>query len=124
MNESQPSSLLSLQPEMPPLRVDDGGTVRVGKSRISLDLIIERYVDGSTPEDLVRAYDTLDLADVYGVIAYYLRHREEVASYLRRRADEAGVLRAKIEADRPRVGREELLARRNAREEEHASTGQ
>jgi uncharacterized protein (DUF433 family) len=30
------------------------------------------------PEDLVRAYDTLLLADVHAVIAYYLRLREEV----------------------------------------------
>ena len=28
---------------------------------------------------MVRAYDTLGLADVYAVIAFYLRHRDEVA---------------------------------------------
>ena len=62
---------------------------------------------------MVRAYDTLVLADVYAVIAYYLRHRDEVRVYLKRRAEEAAALRAKIEAEHPRITREELLARRS-----------
>jgi uncharacterized protein (DUF433 family) len=44
--------------------------------------VVEQYENGMAPEDLVRAYDTLDLADVHAVIAYYLRHREEVRAYL------------------------------------------
>jgi uncharacterized protein (DUF433 family) len=115
---------LPLHAEPPPLRVDEGGAVRVGKSRVSLDLVVEQYENGMTPEGLVRAYDTLDLADVHAVIAYYLRHREEVRAYLKRRGEEAKALRAKIEAERPRVAREELLARRSAREKADAPTGQ
>jgi len=110
--------------DRPPLRVDEGGAVRIGKSRISLDLIVEQYENGMTPEDMVRAYDTLVLADVHAVIAYYLRHRDEVRAYLNRRAEEAEALRAKIEAERPRVSRDELLARRSAREKADAPTGQ
>jgi uncharacterized protein (DUF433 family) len=115
---------LPLNSTPPPLRVEEGGVVRVGKSRISLDLIVEQYENGMTPEDMVRAYDTLILADVHAVIAYYLRHRDEVQAYLTRRQEEAGTLRAKIEAERPRVSREELLARRNATEKGNAPTGQ
>src|SRR4051794_16979554 len=115
---------LPLQAERPPLRVDEGGAVRVGHSRISLDLVVEQYENGMTPEDMVRAYDTLVLADVHAVIAYYLRHRDEVRAYLKQRKDEAEALRAKIEGERPRIGREELLARRAAREKDHAPTGQ
>jgi uncharacterized protein (DUF433 family) len=115
---------LPFHPEPPPLRVDEGGAVRVGKSRVSLDLVVEQYENGMTPEDLVRAYDTLDLADVHAVIAYYLRHRAEVRAYLTRREEEARALRAQIEAERPRVSREELLARRSAREKADAPAGQ
>ncbi len=82
------------------LRTDDGGVVRVGKSRVSLDLVVEQYEDGLTPEDMVRAYDTLVLPDVYATIAYYLRYRDEVRVYLKRRAEEAAALQAKIEAER------------------------
>jgi len=115
---------LSLNADPPPLRVDEGGAVRVGKTRISLDLVVEQYDNGMTPDDMVRAYDTLELADVHAVIAYYLRHRDEVRAYLKRRAAEAEALRAKIEAERPRVPREELLARCRARGTDHAPTGQ
>lgn len=119
-----PARVLPLHAERPPLRVDEGGAVRVGSSRISLDLIVEQYENGMTSEDMVRAYDTPVLADVHAVIAYYLRHRDEVRTYLKHRAKEAEALRAKIEAERPRVTREELLARRSAREKDHAPAGQ
>src|SRR5437016_10031642 len=50
---------LPFDADRPPLRVDEGGAVRVGNSRISLDLVVEQYENGMTPEDMVRAYDTL-----------------------------------------------------------------
>src|SRR4051794_12443203 len=110
---------LPLTAERPPLRVDEGGVVRVGSSRVSLDLIVEQYENGMPPGELVRVYDTLQLADVHAAIAYYLRHRDDVQAYLTHRRDEAAALRAKIEAERPRVGREELLARRATAENAH-----
>jgi uncharacterized protein (DUF433 family) len=115
MDGRELNGLLPLHPEPPPLRVDEGGAVRVGKGRVSLDLVVEQYENGMAPEDMVRAYATLVLADVHAVIAYYLRHRDEVRTYLKRREEEAEALRAKVEAQRPRVSREELLARRSAR---------
>lgn len=115
---------LKLHAEIPPLRLDEGGAVRVGTSRVSLDVVIEQYQNGMTPEDLVRAYDTLELADVYSVIAYYLRHRREVDDYLKRRTGEIAALRARIEAARPPVSRDELLTRRNARETVDAPVGE
>ena len=124
MSEHELNGLLPLHAERPPLRVDEGGAARVGLSRVSLDLIVEQYENGMTPEGMVRAYDTLTLADVHAVIAYYLRHRDEVRAYLRRREEEAKSLRAQIEAQRPRVLREELLARRSAAEKANAPTGQ
>lgn len=115
---------LPLRADPLPLRVDEGGVVRVGSSRISLDLVVEQYENGMTPEGLVRAYDTLQLADVYAVIAYYLRHRDEVNAYRKRRTQEAESLRAKIEAERPGISRSELLARRGVTEQDHAPAGQ
>ncbi len=115
---------LPLNADRPPLRVDDGGAVRVGKSRISLDLVVEQYENGMTPEEMVRAYDTLVLADVHAVIGYYLRHGDEVRKYLKRREEQAQALQATIEAEHPPISREELLARRSARRNADAPTGQ
>lgn len=106
-----------------PLRVDEGGAVRVGASRISLDLVVELYQNGMTPEEMVQSYDTLVLEDVYGAIAYYLRHWEEVQAYLKRRREEADALQEQIETKWPAVSREELLSRRGARNKSRAPTG-
>jgi uncharacterized protein (DUF433 family) len=124
MHERELTKLLPAQPDGLPLRVDEGGAVRVGKSRIGLDLVVEQYENGMTPEDMVRAYDTLVLADVHDVIAYYLRHRDVVRAYLKRRIGEAEALRAQIESERPRVSRDELLTRRSATENADAPIGQ
>ena len=124
MNEGELNELLPLHADGPPLRIDEGGAVRVGKSRISLDLVVEQYENGMTPEDIVRVYDTLVLADVHDVIAYYLRHRDAVHAYLKRREADSKALRAKIETERPRISREELLARRSASEKANAPTRQ
>lgn len=119
-----PVPTVPIHADRPPLRVDEGGVVRVGKSRVSLDVVVEQYENGFAPEDMVRAYDTLVLADVHAAVAYYLRHRDEVRVYLTRRAEEAESLRTKIETERPRLAPEELLARRGALEKDHAPTGQ
>jgi uncharacterized protein (DUF433 family) len=122
--EKAPAQELPLVAERPPLRVDEGDAVRVGKTRISLDLIVEQFENGMTPEDMTRAYDTLTLPDAYAAVAYYLRHRDHVRAYLERREAEAQAQRAKIEAERPRISREALLARRSAGERVDAATGE
>jgi len=114
---------LPLQADPPPLRVDDGGSIRIGKSRISLDLFVEQYENGMTAEEMVRAYDSLALADIHAVTAYYLRHRDEVWAYLKRREEEAEALQVRIEAERPRLSREELLARRSTGESSAGEIG-
>jgi uncharacterized protein (DUF433 family) len=81
--------VLPAQPEAPPLRQDASGTVRVGDSRVLLELVIRAFQDGSTPEAIVQRYPTLSLPDVYAVIAYCLRHPSDVDAYLARREQEA-----------------------------------
>lgn len=112
-------------PENPlPLRMDEGGALRVGAGRVTLDLVVEQYENGVTPEDLVRAYGTLQLADVYAVIAFYLRNKPEVQEYLARRQAAACALRERIESDRPRLTRDDLLTRSIAAETANAAVGQ
>src|SRR5438128_2239433 len=100
---------VTLHADPVPLRVDETGTIRVGSSRVTLDVLLADYRSGLSPEEIVRRLDTLDLADVYAAIAYFHRHREEVEQYLRRREPEAEELRRRIEAGQP--DRAELEAR-------------
>lgn len=115
---------LTLHPETPPLQMDEGGTLRVGKSRVSLGIVIEQYENGMSPEDLVRAYDTLVLADVHSILAYYLRHRDDVRTYLKQQEEKAAALQESAEAKRSTISRDELLARQSAREKANAPTGE
>ena len=106
---------LSLAAEPVPLTVWDGGVVRVGKTRIPIDTVIRAWWNGATPEQIVDDFDTLDLADVYAVIAYYLRHRAEVDSYLAERERRAAEVRRENEARwDPREMRERLLRRQES----------
>src|SRR5271166_90214 len=57
------AATLAMPAERPPLRVDEGGAIRIGTSRIPLDLVVSEYENGMTPEDMVRAYATLELPD-------------------------------------------------------------
>lgn len=84
--------------ERVPLRMDQTGSIRVGNTRVLLDLVISAHNAGAAPEQIVESYTTLDLADVYDVIAYYLRHRAEIDDYIAQRITEAEELRKEIEA--------------------------
>ena len=100
----------------PPLRLDESGTLRVGNTRVPIDTVVSAYESGATPEEIVLGYDTLQLADVYAVISYYLEHREEVEAYLDCRRQHAEEVRARFEARFPTSGiRKRLLARRKAK---------
>lgn len=104
------------QREAPPLREDDAGALRVGDSRVLLELVIRAFQDGATPESIVQRYATLALPDVYAVIAYYLRHQHEVDAYLAARGQEAQEVRKRIEGRQADLSdiRARLAARRQA----------
>lgn len=105
--------MVLVQTEQVPLRIDDSGSVRIGNTRVLLDLVIGAYNSGSSPEEIVDSYTTLELADVYSVIGYYLRHKTEIDAYLAQRDAEAEEIRKKIEARFDPSGiRERLLMRR------------
>ena len=70
-----------------------------------------------TAEEIRADYSSLELADIYLVIAYYLRHRELIDAYLKEREKFADQVRREIEAEEPFAKiRERLLARRAATE--------
>ncbi|WP_424792704.1 DUF433 domain-containing protein [Pseudactinotalea sp. Z1748] len=81
-------------------------------TRVPLETLIAAFKPGQSPEAIHESYDTVPLADVYAVLAYYLHHRAEVEAYLSERERHDSKIRARIEAEYPTDGlRAKLLAR-------------
>ena len=72
----------------------------VAGTRVSLDSIAYAFLDGQSAEAIAQAFPVLTLEQVYGAIAYYLAHRDEVDRYLDAgRQDSAAARQAAREAD-------------------------
>lgn len=98
-----------------PLKEDTDGVIRVSETRVTLDTIVQAFNDGATAEEIAQKYPSVPLADIYSVIGYYLRHRNEVEAYVSRRREEAELARLINEARFDPVGiRARLLARQAA----------
>src|SRR5262245_34653622 len=95
------TSKLELQPLSIPLTRLENGVYRVTGTRIGMDIVIEAFKDGATPEEIIESFDSLRMADVYTIIAYYLNHKEEIEEQLRQEDHEAEELRRIIEAAQP-----------------------
>jgi uncharacterized protein (DUF433 family) len=99
--------------EIIPLQTDSTGVIRIGGTRVTLDTVVGAFRDGATAEEIVQQYPSLNLADVYHVIGYYLRRTSEVEAYLQARKADAETLRRQNEARfDPQGVRARLLARR------------
>jgi uncharacterized protein (DUF433 family) len=100
-----------------PLWEDPPGVLRVGKTRVLLELVIHAFQRGETPEGIVRSYRSLSLPDVYAVVSYYLANPESIDAYLRQCDDRAAEIRRKIEASQPprEQFREMIMARARAK---------
>lgn len=109
--------MLSIAAEPIPLSVDAHGTVRVRGTRLTLETVLGIFNQGASPGEIVAAFPDLELADVYAVITYYLRHQAEVDAYLHQQEARAATIRAKIAARQgdQRGLRRRLLARRAER---------
>jgi uncharacterized protein (DUF433 family) len=107
---------LALKSEPVPLVADANDVVRVGGTRVSLDTVIAAFSEGATAEEIVQQYPVLELADVYAVIGYYLRHLAEVHAYLDERTRCGVKVREANEARYDPAGvRDRLLARKAVR---------
>ena len=96
-----------------PLHTDDDGVVRVSRTRVTLDTIVQAFAEGATAEEIAQQYPAVPLADVYSVIGFYLRRQAEVDAYLRPRHQQAEQIRQQNEPRHNPAGiRERMLNRR------------
>lgn len=97
-----------------PLETDAHGVLRVGKTRVTLDTVLTAFLEGCAPEKIGEQYPSLQIADIYLVIGYYLRHKSEIDAYLVERQRQSALIRQEVEQRFNPVGiRDRLLARRN-----------
>jgi uncharacterized protein (DUF433 family) len=98
-----------------PIEADADGVLRVGGTRVTLETVLTSHRAGATPEEILRRYPTLDLADIYAVISYVLRNPGEVEAYLQRRAQDAARVQRENESRfNPEGIRDRLRERRDS----------
>ena len=86
-----------------PIRFNAEGVALVGDTRIPLSTVVAAFHQGESPEKMVDNYDALALADVYAVIAFYLRYREAVDTYLEGQRQSVEAARHELETQHPEM---------------------
>ncbi|NJM60058.1 MAG: DUF433 domain-containing protein [Oscillatoriales cyanobacterium RU_3_3] len=108
---------LAIVAESAPLKANEDGVILIGKTRVTLDTAIAIFNQGATAEEIVYRYPSLNLADVYATIAFYLKHQSEVEAYLQQRRQRSQEIREMNQARfDPQGLRDRLLARRTQQE--------
>ncbi|GCA75036.1 hypothetical protein MiTe_01865 [Microcystis aeruginosa NIES-2520] len=108
---------LAILAETAPLQANEDGVILVGKTRVTLDTVVSVFNQGATAEEIVNRYPSLNLADVYATIAFYLKHQSEVEAYLQQRQQQAQKIRVINQARfDPQGLRDRLLARKAAQQ--------
>ena len=104
---------LAIMAESAPLQANKDGIILVGGTRVTLDTVVAVFNQGATAEGLAYRYPSLNLADIYATIAFYLKHQSEVEAYLQQRRQQAQEIRAMNQARfDPQGLRDRLLARK------------
>lgn len=79
----------------------DGG-YWVGESRVALDSVVYRFLEGLSPESMAESFPVLTLEQVYGAITYYLAHRAMIDAYLQAQDADYATFRQQLRARYPR----------------------
>ena len=102
---------IPLRAQPPPIREADG-VLRVGRTNVTIETVLWAFQEGATPDDIKRQFPSLELADIYDVIADYLRHHASVDEYLRQREQVYRETNDQLEQEFPQDGlRARLLSR-------------
>lgn len=84
-----------------PLTVWEDGSIRVKGTRLLIDMIINAHKRGECPEEIFEAFpsDIYTVADIYSIVAYYLKNKGKFDKYLAKRKKEAENFWKKVESD-------------------------
>ena len=68
------------------------GVLRITGTRITLDSVIQPFHDGATPEEMCQDFPSLPLAQVYGILAFYLNQQDALDAYLAEQAQTSTII--------------------------------
>ena len=104
---------LTIVAESAPLNANKDGVILVGNTRVTLDTVVAVFKQGTTAEEIVYRYPSLNLADVYATVAFYLNHQTDVEIYIQQRRQQSQEIRVmnQMRFD-PQGLRDRLLARK------------
>jgi uncharacterized protein (DUF433 family) len=63
--------------------------IRIKGTRVGIEFVLQAYLEGASPEEIVLRYPTLSLEQVHAAITYYLGHQNAMRDYLARWWQEA-----------------------------------
>ena len=82
-----------------------GGKACIAGHRIRvMDIVAMHERRGMSPDEIVDQYPGITLADVYGALAYYFDHRDEVEAEFRHERETADRMRAQFPTLREKRG--------------------
>ena len=110
--------MLEIHDEKIPLSTAECGIIHIAGTRVTLDCVAEMFEDGASPEEIAQEYDALQLDDVYAVLTYLLRNRDEVNAYLSDRGVGREQICRTIDEEFPKTLRSKLM---NAKRDLEAS---
>ena len=58
--------------------------IRIKGNHIDIEIVLEDYLEGASPEEILLRYPPLNLEKIHATILYYLAKKEEVKAYLER----------------------------------------
>ncbi|MDZ8260479.1 DUF433 domain-containing protein [Nostoc sp. ChiQUE01b] len=64
----------------------DPDDIRIKGHRIGIDNVIQYYLQGYSPEQILEELPSLNLEKIYATLTYYLHNRDEIDAYMLRLA--------------------------------------
>jgi len=101
--------MLQVPDQKVPLTPDREGVLYVKGTGVSLHSVVGMFEEGASAEEIAHEYDSLELPDVYAVIAYYLNNMDAVKTKLAEEERRSEERCADYEKRFPNQLREKLL---------------
>ena len=57
-------------------------TIRIKGTRVGIEIVIEKFIDGASPKEIQRHYPHLTLKQIYATITYYLLNKDTIDAYI------------------------------------------